>query len=71
MNSNLQVARPDKSFRTSIINFQSDATPRYGNMRAVTLVGRDSNADRIVGATKALQESVEEAFGKGLVRSDN
>lgn len=64
MSTNSQFDRPGKSFRTSIVSFRSAAPLRNGGMRAVTLEDRGSNAGRIFGETEAIQESIEEAFGK-------
>jgi len=39
-------------------------------MRGVTLESRIMNADRIFGATRAVQELIKETFGKPSVRDE-
>jgi hypothetical protein len=63
MTTNHKPKRPPLSFESSITSFQ-DVTHRKGTLRGIIMDDETPDPDRIFGATQAIRESIEEAFGR-------
>jgi len=63
MNTNLQLD-PYRVFRKSGVSFQSSPCRSVNNTGDMQKAANDLDANHLIGAAKAIQESIEEAFGK-------
>jgi hypothetical protein len=63
MSTNLQ-RDPDKVFRTSCVSFRTSPSRPVNIEASMKQAVHDLHADHLLGAARAIQESIEEAFGK-------
>ena len=69
MNTNPKSVFAETVPQESFSSLHGDISRRVGNIRAATLDGRGMNSDRAIGMAKAIQESIDYAFGKNAPRT--
>jgi len=64
MNRNFTLVSSRTKPQMPTANFHGNVSHRVGNIRSVTLGGRVVNVEQTIGMEKAVQESIDTAFGR-------